>query len=319
MSLRRFILAALIGLTALPAAGYEAIDALYGIPAPRAVPAKADPAARKDSKERRCTADGRYCITLTNYIPDVCRTIEDASSHHGINPHFLARLLWKESLFEPSAVSPVGAQGIAQFMPGTADLVGLDDPFNPAKAIDASAGYLRKLTDGFGNIGLAAVAYNGGEGRASRFKTTGGSLPWETQDYVEAITGYNAWIWRDEPPEPSKVDIRLDKTAAFYDACVTLAGNRKLHEFETPQRAWPYGVILASHPSKSGVNQQIQRLNRQLRPILGGKRVSYVQRRLNGSQRRVYTAQLGYSNKGEANAFCTRLRSLGGRCLVLKN
>ncbi len=316
--MRRFVLVALMAVTGLPAGAYEAIDAIYGIPAPRVSdPAKI--AKGKDSKTTRCTADGRYCIKLESYIADVCRTIEDASGHHGIDPHFLARLLWKESLFEANAISPVGAQGIAQFMPGTADIVGLDDPFNPAKAIDASARYLRQLTDGFGNIGLAAVAYNGGEGRAARFKASGGNLPWETQDYVEAITGFNAWIWRDSPPEAGKIDIRLDKKQPFYKACVTLAGNRKLHEFTTPERAWPWGVIVASHPSKSGASQQVQRLNRQLRPILGGKRVGYVRRQLTGSPRRVYTAQIGYSSKGEASSFCTRLRSLGGRCLVLKN
>lgn len=316
--MRRFLIFCLMALTALPATAYEAVDAVHGIRAPRVEPT-AKTAKRQDNASRRCTADGRYCITLETYIADVCRTIEDASTHHGIDPHFLARLLWKESLFEANAISPVGAQGIAQFMPGTADIVGLDDPFNPAKSIDASARYLRQLTDGFGNIGLAAVAYNGGEGRAARFKASGGTLPWETQDYVEAITGFNAWIWRDDPPEAAKIDIRLDKTTPFLKACVTLAGNRKLHEFQTPERAWPWGVIVASHPSKSGASQQVQRLNRQLRPILGGKRVGYVRRQLTGSPRRVYTAQIGYSSKGEASSFCTRLRSLGGRCLVLKN
>lgn len=313
--MRRFLSAALILLTALPASGYEAVDAIYGLRAPR----EAQPTARKSTKDRRCTHDGRYCIEVETYIPDVCRTIELASAQHGLDPHFLARLLWKESLFEPEAISPVGAQGIAQFMPGTADLVGLDDPFNPAKSIEASARYLKKLSDGFGSIGMAAIAYNGGENRAARYKDGGGSLPWETQDYVLAITGFNASSWRDDPPGTDKIDIRLDKAKPFLQACITLAGNRKLREFATPEHAWPFGVILASHPSKAGASQQVDRLNRQLRPILGGKRVSYVRRRLTGSQRKLYTAQLGYTSKSEAIAFCARLRSLGGKCLVLKN
>ncbi|AGT10196.1 lytic transglycosylase domain-containing protein [Paracoccus aminophilus] len=324
--MRRFLLSALIALMALPAAAYETMDAHSGIPAPRVLhgdDAKKDGAhkdgPKKDSKERRCTTDGLYCIEIQTYIPDVCRTIEQASAKHGVDPHFLARLLWKESLFEPNAISPVGAQGIAQFMPGTADLVGLDDPFNPAKAIDASAGYLRRLTDNFGSIGMAAIAYNGGENRAARFKGGASGLPWETQDYVQAITGLDAAEWRDNPPTKDKLDIRLDKEKPFIKACTTLAGNRKLREFSTPEHAWPFGVILASHPSKSGASAQVDRLNRQLRPILGGKRVSYVRRRLTGSARKLYTAQLGYSNQAEAVAFCTRLRGLGGRCIVLKN
>ena len=311
--MRRFLLAALIALTAVPAfaapvSAREAADA-----------GPATPTAAAESADRRCTADGRVCIALASYVPDVCRAIELASAQHGIDPHFLARLLWKESLFEAGAISPAGAQGIAQFMPGTADIVGLDDPFNPAKSIDISARYLRQLTDGFGNIGLAAVAYNGGENRAARYKQQGGRLPWETLDYVEAITGHSADVWRLEPPDADKLDLRLDKDKEFFPACVTLAGNRTIREFQTPQRAWPWGVIVASHPSRAGVNQQITRLNRQLRPILGGKRVSYLQRRLSGGGRRVYTAQIGYETRNEALAFCNRLKSLGGRCLVLKN
>ncbi len=278
-----------------------------------------DQKSTKNSETQRCTDDGRYCISLATYVADVCRTIELASTHHKLDPNFLARLLWKESLFEAGAISPAGALGIAQFMPGTADIVGLDDPFNPAKSIDASARYLRELTDGFGNIGLAAVAYNGGENRAARYKADGGRLPFETLDYVEAITGHTADVWRSSPPTGDKLDLRLDKNSQFLPACITLAGNRTIREFQTPQRAWPWGVIVASHPSKSGASQQVTRLNRQLRPILGGKRVNYIQRRLTGSPRRVYTAQIGYESKREAMAFCSRLKSLGGRCLVLRN
>lgn len=266
----------------------------------------------------RCTDDRRSCIRAKEYVSDVCTVIERAAGENGLDPSFLARLLWKESMFEPSAISPVGAQGIAQFMPGTARLRGLDDPFNPAKAIHASAAYLRDLIAGFGNIGMAAVAYNGGEGRASSFRGGNNALPFETQDYVLAITGHDAWKWRDNPPVAG-LDLRLDKARDFLPACITLAGRRTLREFATPQHAWPWGVILAAHPKQSGVNQQISVLNRRLRPILGGKRVSYVRKKMSGSGRTMFTAQLGYSSRGEANAFCERLKSLGGRCIVLKN
>lgn len=267
----------------------------------------------------RCTPDGSFCIKAANYIEDVCKAIESQALVNRLDPNFFARLLWKESLFEPSALSPAGAQGIAQFMPGTALIVGLEDPFNPAEAISASAGYLRKLIDGFGNIGLAAVAYNGGEARATRFQGGSDALPWETQDYVLAITGHDAWKWRDDPPEEKVVDLRLDEEAPFHDACVKLAGNRTLKEFTTPERAWPWGVILASHPKQSGAAAQVSRLNRQLRPMLGGKRVGYVRKRMRGMPRPVFTAQVGYSSRKEAMTLCTRLRATGAACMVLKN
>ena len=270
-----------------------------------------------EAADRRCTVDERSCIHAATYVADVCSTIERAAGENALDPNFLARLLWKESRFEPGAISPAGALGIAQFMPGTASIRRLDDPMNPAKAIHASADYLRYLIDGFGNVGLAAVAYNGGERRAANF--TGGAqlLPYETQDYVESITGHNAWKWRDEPPV--EIDLRLDKTAPFAEACVKLAANRTLKEFAPADRAWPWGVILASHPKQSGAQQQINRLNRQLRPILGEKRVGYVRKTLSGSGRRVFTAQVGYASRGEANAFCNQFRAVGGRCIVLKN
>lgn len=294
-----------LGLGAQAGSAYEAVDA------------RAGRGAAASSASQRCTDDGTLCIAVATYVADVCTTIERAASGHGLDPHFLARLLWKESLFEPAAISPVGAQGIAQFMPETARIVGLDDPFNPAKAIVAAAGYLRRLSDGFGNLGLAAIAYNGGENRAARFIGGGGTLPYETQDYVEAITGHNAWKWRDDPPE--SVDFRLQGDQPFRDACITLAGNRTLKEFRTPERAWPWGVILASHPQQSGAAKQVSALNRKLRPILGGKRVGYVRKKISGMPKPVYTAQIGYENKAQANAFCLRLKQLGGRCIVLRN
>ncbi|PZO67895.1 MAG: lytic transglycosylase [Paracoccus denitrificans] len=289
------------------------------VPVPSLAPMTSNAPVARETGARRCTDDGRSCISVKTYFADVCTTIEVASIENQLDPNFLARLLWKESLFEPEAISPVGALGIAQFMPGTAELRGLKDPFNPAEAIHASADYLRDLIDGFGNIGMAAVAYNGGEGRAGRFKGTGGNLPFETQDYVIAITGMDAWKWRDSPPATKDIDLRLDKVANFREACIELAGTRKLKEFSTPQRAWPWGVIVASHPQQAGVQRQISVLNRRLRPILGGKRVGYVRKTLNGSQRKIYTAQIGYSSRNEAAAFCTRLRAVGGRCIVLKN
>lgn len=305
-----------------PARESAAPAATSGKPAqePAAAPKAAAPAKAvkpADSKERRCTADGRSCITVASYVADVCSTIERAATENRLDPNFLARLLWKESLFEPEAVSPAGALGIAQFMPDTARMRKLDDPFNPAKAIHASADYLRYLIDGFGNMGLAAVAYNGGERRAETFNKGGNVLPFETQDYVEAITGHNAWKWRDDPP--GQIDVRLDKDKPFGEACVQLAANRKLKEFKSPQRSFPWGVILASHPKQSGAQQQVSRLNRQLRPILGGRQITYVRKTLSGSGRRVYTAQVGYASRGEANAFCSQFRAVGGRCIVLKN
>lgn len=284
-----------------------AVDAVQGRP-----PAET-------GEETRCSDDGRDCVRLEHYASDVCRLIERNASEHELDPNFLARLLWKESRFEPGAISPAGALGIAQFMPGTADLYDLDDPFNPAQAIRKAAWYLDYLRDSFGNIGLAAIAYNGGENRAARFIAKQTTLPYETLDYVEAITGYSALRWRDNPPGNDDLKLALNSEPEFRSACEKMAGDRSLREFIIQPRVFPWGVIVASHPSRSGAIQQVSRLNRSLHPILGGKRVGYVRKKLSGMPRTIYTAQIGYESRSEAASFCLKFKKIGGRCIVLKN
>ena len=310
-AMRRCLTAILLsGLVLDPAAARPVVDARDG-----RAPVQA-------GKDERCTADGLHCIRAETYVADVCRTIERAAAREGLDKNFLARLIWKESRFEPSALSHAGAEGIAQFIPSTAAIVGLHDPYNPAEAIEVSAAYLRRLRDFYGSIGLAAVAYNGGEGRADRFMRDGGTLPYETQDYVEAITGFNAWRWREYPPGPDKLDLRLDGETPFLDACTRLAGNRSLREFApSPSNApvMPWGVILASHPTQAGAERQASRFNSALRPLLGDKQVSYVRRTLRQGARKVYTAQVGWTSRRDATQFCQQARGVGLNCIVLKN
>jgi hypothetical protein len=129
-----------------------------------------------------------------------CRALKEAAEESGIPVPFFARLLWQESRFKSNEVSQAGAQGVAQFMPETAAEVGLDDPFDPIKALPASAKFLRKLRDDFGNLGLAAAAYNAGPGRIQKWLARESDLPRETRDYVRIITGTKAedWIERSE-------------------------------------------------------------------------------------------------------------------------
>ncbi|HET9068143.1 MAG TPA: lytic transglycosylase domain-containing protein, partial [Amaricoccus sp.] len=210
----------------------------------------------------RCTADGTACIRLASYVADVCRVIETAAQRNGLDPSFFARLIWKESLFDAAAISPAGAQGIAQFMPGTAKLRGLADPFNPAEALAASALYLADLSRDFGNIGLAAVAYNGGEARAQRFVADKAVLPAETRAYVQGITGHSADAWRDAPPEKVELALAGDGAggASFQTACIAQAEARSVREFRSgpPVRAW--GVIVASNRDRDGAERQVGRL-----------------------------------------------------------
>jgi hypothetical protein len=125
----------------------------------------------------------------------ICRLIRSAAGRHDIPARFLARLIWQESRFRVTAVSHAGAQGIAQFMPATAAERDLKDPFDPNQALRAAASLLSSLKQRFGNLGLAAAAYNAGPGRVSAWLRKRKRLPAETRHYVKSITGRPASIW----------------------------------------------------------------------------------------------------------------------------
>jgi hypothetical protein len=126
---------------------------------------------------------------------EICEVIEEVAAEHEIPVPLFVRLIWQESRFRNEVVSRAGAQGIAQFMPGTAAERGLDDPFDPLQALPASAHFLRELTVRFGNFGLAAAAYNSGPQRVRKWLAGRARLPKETRDYVLRITGRDADHW----------------------------------------------------------------------------------------------------------------------------
>jgi hypothetical protein len=120
---------------------------------------------------------------------------KEAADANGIPRELLIRLLSQESSFKPTSISKAGALGIAQFMPATAIAVGLRDPFEPVSAIHASAAHLATLLKRFGNLGLAAAAYNAGPERVSAWLSGRRGLPQETRDYVLQVTGLDAESW----------------------------------------------------------------------------------------------------------------------------
>jgi soluble lytic murein transglycosylase-like protein len=127
---------------------------------------------------------------------EICDTLARAAHTNDVPVPFFIRLLFQESRFKPAVVSEAGAQGIAQFMPLTAASVGLDNPFDPLQAIPAAARLLHNLIDDFGNLGLAAAAYNAGPKRIRDWLDKKGHLPKETRGYVKAITGRPAETWK---------------------------------------------------------------------------------------------------------------------------
>jgi uncharacterized membrane protein YeaQ/YmgE (transglycosylase-associated protein family) len=126
---------------------------------------------------------------------EICDALVHAALSNDLPVPFFIRLLYQESTFRPAAISSAGALGIAQFMPETAANRRLDNPFDPAQAIPASAKLLRDHYRRFGNLGLAAAAYNAGPRRVDDWRAKKGPMPQETQDYVKIITGFPVEAW----------------------------------------------------------------------------------------------------------------------------
>jgi len=259
------------------------------------------------------------CIRQDAYIQDACTAISRFAWREGLPAGYFARLIWQESRFDPHAVSIAGAEGIAQFMPSTARLRQVEDPFNPAEALAKSAAYLRSLADRFGNLGLAAAAYNGGEGRMSRYLGAGGGLPAETRSYVEIITGLPVEAWQAAPPpEP---DFRLSLEEPFVDACVKMAESAETPALDRPPSQWrPWGVLLAQNFSQSAAIASFERAKAAHSELLGGESLMLLlARNPSFGPRLRHFAMIGRDDRAAAEALCERLRADGGACIVRRN
>jgi hypothetical protein len=149
----------------------------------------ADPAATPEA------SDAEDKAAPATWPDAVCDALVSAAQANGLPVAFFSNLIWQESRFHPNAVSRAGALGIAQFMPKTAAAVGLENPLDPAQALPASARLLANLNREFGNLGLAAAAYNAGGKRVGDWLSKGTTLPKETRNYVLTITGHSVEQW----------------------------------------------------------------------------------------------------------------------------
>jgi soluble lytic murein transglycosylase-like protein len=282
-------------------------------------------ASAKDAPKPEClyerpeTDHGiRLCIRRNHFDRDLCEIIDHFALVHQLPADFFARLIWRESLFRADAVSPKGAEGIAQFMPGTARLRGLENSFDVIAALSASSLYLSDLRHRFGNFGLAAAAYNAGETRLATFLAKGG-LPLETRDYVFAITGHTVETWKDDPPVIAAP--KLDPGKSFLDGCIALAQDRTLTEPILLESAdWaPWGVQLAASFNAAVVGRSLNRAIARLPAPYNAERAIILRRRGAFGRRPRYIARIGRETRAEANRLCAVIRNNGGACIVLKN
>jgi hypothetical protein len=249
----------------------------------------------------------------------MCRLIEGAARAQQIPQDLLTRLIWQESSFRPRAVSPAGAQGIAQFMPGTARERGLTDPFDPEQAIPKAAEFIAHLAEQFGNLGLAAAAYNGGPARVSSWLAGQGGLPAETRNYVITVTGRSAEEWAADAKERKKADDQ-DAAASEQQTCRQIVATLRLpgrrDTIEAPFAPW--GVQLAGNFSKDRALGAFRRASRTYASLLKDARPMIIGTRLRyRGTRTFYRVRAPAETRQAAEQLCRSIRTAGGSCIVL--
>jgi hypothetical protein len=258
----------------------------------------------------------------------LCLMFESAASANGLPLDFFVRLIWRESRFKPNAVGPVTrsgerASGIAQFMPGTAAERGLIDPRDPIAALPKSAEMLRDLRAEFGNLGLAAAAYNAGPRRVREWLAGTGPMPYETRNYVSAITGSTVDDWAKAGKGGKMPESAPPTTCRDLMALLKRAPNpfiERLEERVTLAAGKVWGVQLAAGFDRNKALAMYARAVKNLTAVIGGRDPSIfgTVQRSRGSHL-FYVVRIGADTRGEADDLCNRIRKAGGACFVLKN
>jgi Transglycosylase SLT domain len=249
---------------------------------------------------------------------DICRALEQSAAENSLPVEFFARVIWQESRFDALAVSPRGAAGIAQFMPATASWHGLANPFDPIEALGHSAAYLRELLNQFGNLGLAAAAYNAGPARVTGWLANHRPLPNETRNYVALVTGWTADEWASSSP-PEKAETTIPQGVP----CTRLA-NLILAPKQERQRAVTYiprwGIHLAAHLSEGTAwaiyRDRIKRFN----SLIGDREPIVLHKTIPGmGAAKRYIITIADDDRASLDKICRKLVASDVSCDVMRN
>ena len=207
-------------------------------------------AAASDPSRSSDNASGRPSSPLSR--EELCSLLASSAEDNALPVAFFVRLIWQESGFDSRSVSSAGALGVAQFMPEVAQELGVSDPFDPREAVPASAQLLRGLHAKFGNLGLAAAAYNAGPGRVLNWLKKRSGLPKETRDYVQIITGVPAEHWINAKLQPAELQVPRRVPCAQTASVSELPAPsqaRKPAGSHRPRPALPVEYMRAASPS----------------------------------------------------------------------
>ena len=284
--------------------------------------------ARPSVEELAIPRTPAEAVADTNTREAMCLMIESAARAEDLPLEFFARVIWQESRYQADAVGPVTrsgqrAQGIAQFMPGTASERRLLDPFDPVQALPKSAEFLNELRGQFGNLGLAAAAYNAGPRRVQEWLAGSGSLPQETRNYVAAITGTTVDEWaaarkNDKMPDRAPATSCRELMALLKRAPNPFVTQLEQHVRLAEARAW--GVQLAAGFSRDKALAMYARAIKRLSAVIGDQDPSLLSSVMNNrGSHTFYQVRIGADTRPAADDLCNRIRRAGGACFVLRN
>jgi hypothetical protein len=237
-------------------------------------------------------------------------------------------VIWQESRFQAGRVGPrtrsgQHAQGIAQFMPATAAERRLLDPFDPVQALPKSAEFLSELRGQFGNLGLAAAAYNAGPQRVRDWMAGRRTLPAETRNYVAAITGIAVDEWangQDRAPVHEWPTIPNCETVVALLKREPNTFVAALQQRVNLVAASPWGVQLAAGFSRDRALTAYARLAARYGDVLEGRDPSILSGTLRArGTRTFYQVRVGAETRESANSLCAAIRRARGACMVLRN
>jgi hypothetical protein len=249
---------------------------------------------------------------------DVCHALEQAAAENALPVEFFARVIWQESRFNANAVSTKGAQGIAQFMPETANWHGLSDPFNPIEALQHSAAYLLELLDRFGNLGLAAAAYNAGPGRVSAWIASHRALPAETRNYVALVTGWTADEWASSsPPQRAETTIRQGVPCTRLANLILAPKQERLRTASYIPR---WGIQLAAHLSESTAWAIYRDRLKRFGSLIGDREPIVLHKEIPGMGRaKRYIITIADDDRAQLDKLCHKPIAADVTCDVLRN
>jgi hypothetical protein len=207
-------------------------------------------------------------------------------------------------------------------MPKTAVWRGVANPFDPIEAIAKSAELLRDLRTQFGNLGLAAAAYNAGSKRVQDWLARRRSLPQETRAYVRIVTGRSAEQWTTA--SPSALSVKLPDGVPCPEITKLLAKRRSptlatasKSEAAPSKSEIVWAVQLIGDSSETNALAAYHQLQKRHSSILGAYQPLVIQNR--GKSASWYRVRIGTNTRESAERLCANLRAAGGSCLVQRN